>query len=115
MSEYFPAELREALAQAHKHHARKRQRLRIHAGDDIYRVLRLWDQGFALDAEDAPHLRGHVDLYDGARHLYQCLVVASDVIGAERIFEFKWATAAIDAPPVDFVRDEGAPIALLGH
>ena len=63
-----------------------------------------------------PHLfdlRGFVDLYDGARHLYQCLIVASEEDGGQMRYEFKRSTEARDAAPLDFARDEDAPVALI--
>ena len=77
-------------------------------------MLRFWEGGFALDAEDAPHLRGLVDLYNGGAHLYQCLIVASSEEGDLMHYEFKRNTATADRAAPDFVVDDGAPIALLG-
>lgn len=81
--------------------------------DEVHRVLRLWDGGFSLSVDDAPHLRGFVDLYDGSRHLYQCLVIASRDEDDERVFEFKWHTAVADKPAADFDKHEDAPVALI--
>lgn len=113
MSEFLPLEVREGLEQARKAALIKKSRLRVHVGDAVYPVLRFWDGGFALDAETAPQLRGLVDLYHGGVHLYQCLIVASHEENGEIAFEFKRSTAAVDRAPLDFFRDEGAPIALL--
>jgi hypothetical protein len=115
MSEFLPKEVREGLAAAQKAAAKKKSRLRVQAGETFFPVLRLWDGGFAMDAEDAPHLRGLVDLYNGGVHLYQCLVVASSEDAGELIYEFKRNTAAEDRAPLDYIRDEAAPIALLGR
>ena len=113
MTTFLTRELREGLDAARKLAARRRSRLRIEAGGQTWPVLRLWDGGFALDPADAPHLRGLVDIYDGARHVMQALVIASDHEDGEQRFEFKRATRSVDGPPADFVRDEGAPVALL--
>lgn len=113
MSDFLPKEVREGLELARKRDLRKKSRLRVHAGDEIFPVLRYWESGFALDIENAPHLRGLVDLYDGARHIYQCLIVASQEDDGEMHYEFKRSTAAVDKAPLDFVLDENAPIALL--
>jgi hypothetical protein len=115
MLEYLPEEVRAGLAAARKADLRKKSRLRVHVGDKIYPVLRYWETGFALDAEHGHHFRGLVDIYDGARHLYQCLVVACDEDNGELVFEFKRSTVAADKAPLDYVRDENAPIALLGR
>ncbi len=113
MTDFLPKEVREGLELARKNALRKKNRLRVHAGEEIYPVLRFWQGGFALDADTAPHLRGLVDVYDGGRHMYQALIVASTEEVGELIFEFKRNTAAIDKAPLDFYRDEDAPIALL--
>jgi len=115
MSDHLPKEVREGLEMARKAALRRSSRLCVHVGEDVYRVLRYWESGFALDREDAPHLRGLVDLYDGPKHLYQCLIVASDEAGDEMVFEFKRATAAADRAPLDFVEERPQPTALITH
>ena len=115
MSTYLPKEVQEGLDQARKRDLQRKSRLRVHVGDEVYSVLRFWNDGFSLDVEDAPHLRGLVDLYDGSRHLYQCLIVASEEEMGEMRYAFNRSTAAVDRAPLDFVRDENAPIALLGY
>ncbi len=115
MFEFLPKEVRQGLEQARKRDLRRKSRLRVHTDDEIFPVLRFWETGFSLEAENAPHLRGLVDLYDGSRHLYQCLVVASDEENGQMIYEFKRSTAAKDKAPLDFERDENAPVALLGR
>jgi len=68
-----------------------------------------------VDLQDAPQLRGLVDLYDGSRHLYQCLIVASEEEGGEMRYEFKRNTRAVDSAPLDFERDANKPVALIGR
>lgn len=106
MTDFLPREVREGLEAARKCERRKSARMRIEVGGQSFTILRYWDEGFALDVEDAPHLRGYGDLYDGARHVGQCLIVASAEEGDEMVFEFKRNTPAAERPPVDFARDE---------
>lgn len=113
MTTFLPKEVQDGLDAARLASLKKASRLRLIADGTPYPVLRLWDTGFSLEAEGAPHLRGLVDLYDGAVHLYQCLIVASEEENDELIFEFKRNTAATEDAPVDFYRDPGAPVALL--
>lgn len=115
MSEYLPKEVRAGLEEARKRDLRRRSRLRVLVGDDVYPILRFWDDGFTLDADQVAHLRGLVDIYDGSRHLYQSLIVASDVSEGELVCVMKRSTAALDRAPLDFARDESAPIALIGR
>ena len=114
MNDYLPPEIAAALKAARKQAMANSSRLRINAGDEIYPIVRLWDEGFALDLENAPRLRGLVDVYDGAKHLMQCLIVASSEEAGEMTYEFKRATAANDTAPLDYERAVDAPVALLG-
>lgn len=113
MSEFLPKEVRAGLEEARKRDLRKRSRLRVMAGNDIYPILRFWEDGFALDAEEVAHLRGLVDIYDGARHLYTSLIIASEIEAGELICEMKRSTAALEKAPLDFVRDDQAPAGFL--
>jgi hypothetical protein len=113
MEAFISKEIQAGLDAARKDSLKKASRLRLQVNGDVHPVLRMWKTGFALDAEAAPHLRGFVDLYDGAIHLFQCLIVASDEEAGEMRFEFKRATAIAEAPAVDFERSEHAPVALI--
>lgn len=114
MSTYISPEVQEGLDQARLKAEKRSSRLRVQVDDRMYPVLKLWDTGFSLDVADAPNLRGLVDLYDGSRHLYQCLIVASEEEFGRMNYDFKRSTPVLDQAPLDFVRDEDAPIALLG-
>ncbi len=113
MLEFLPKEIRDGLDIARKRQRARKSRLRVQLGEAVFPVLRLWDEGFALDAERVPHLRGLVDVYDGARHICQCLIVASTVENGELICDFKRSTPAADHPALDFWRDENAPVGYL--
>ena len=113
MSDFLPKEVREGLEQARKLKMKKKSRLKVRVGDQTFTVLRYWDDGFSLDAEEAPPLRGLVDLYDGGRHLSQCLIVASEEEGGELMFEFKRETMSADRAPLDYERR--GPVALITH
>ena len=76
-------------------------------------VILVFVDGFSVMAEDAPHLRGLVDLYDGPEQLMQCLIVASQEEGGVMSYEFKRATQVAEGPPVDFERGRPAPKALI--
>lgn len=115
MLESLPQSIRDELRSAQRRGARKRSRLRVEVGGHSFSILRLTSEGFTLDSEDAPKLRGLVDLFDGGRHLSQCLIVAASQEGDEMIYDFKRNTAANDGAPLDFERAEDAPIALLGN
>ena len=114
MNDFLPKEVLEGLELARKQKLRKKSRMRVHAGEETFTVLRYWDDGFSLDAEEAPRLRGLVDLYDGGRHLSQCLIITSEEDGGERVFEFKRATPAADQAALDYEKQSG-PAGLLTY
>ncbi|QYX55793.1 hypothetical protein K1T73_11965 [Roseovarius sp. SCSIO 43702] len=113
MTDILPREVQEGLDRARREALRRNARLRVHDGDEVHRVLRAWDGGFALEAGAAPRMRGLVDLYDGARHVSQCLIVASVEEDGERVFEYKRMTDASGTQPLDFYRAPETPVALL--
>jgi hypothetical protein len=113
MLEFFPKELRDGLAVAQLSRAKKKSRLRVEVAGKTYPVLRFWHDGLSIDAEHTPHLRGLVDIYDGAKHIFQCLIVASETDGSELTCSFKRATAVFDRPALDYERDENAPVGYL--
>jgi hypothetical protein len=114
MTEDLPEAVRQGLEAARAAALRRSNRLCIHDRGAVHRVLRMWENGFALAASDSAPLRGYVDLYDGPRHLSSCLIVASeDGESGERTYEFKLRTVVMDHPPSDFERSETAPAALI--
>ena len=115
MLESLPESIRAELRASQNKAAQKGNRLRVEANGESFRILRLTSEGFALDVEDAPKLRGLVDLFDGGRHLSQCLIVAAEQEGDQMVYDFKRNTAANDGAPLDFARADDAPIALLGR
>lgn len=113
MTDFLPKDVQEGLDAARRRDLKRRSRLRVLAGEEVYPVLRFWGTGFALDADQVRQIRGLVDIYDGARHLYQSLIIASDVEAGELICTMKRSTAAQDTPPLDYVRDADAPVGYL--
>ncbi len=113
MTTYVPKAVQDGMEAARMAALKKSSRLRVAVDGAVHPVLRLWKDGFSVEAETAPQLRGLVDLYDGANHLYQCLIVASEEEVGEMRYEFKRSTAASDSAPLDFYRAPDAPVALL--
>ena len=114
MSTFLPRDVQAGLDAERDRASRDSSRLKIKTGKESFRILRLWQNGFALEDEYAPAIRGFVDIYDGERHLYQCLVIASEDLEGERRVEFKRSTLATDRPPLDFFLEDTAPVALIG-
>ncbi len=115
MDAFLPKEVLAGLERARKQAQRKKNRLRLHVGGEIYPLLRLSDDGFEMDAHAAPHLRGFVDIYDGARHLLSCLIIHSEPEGNIMRYEFKRHTNVANGPAKDFAVDDNAPVALIGR
>ena len=112
MEAVFSKEIQDGLDNARIEAMKKSSRLRVNLGNKVLPVLRMWKTGFALEA-NAPALRGFVDLYDGSVHLFQCLIVTSEVESGERRYEFKRATAVSEKPAVDFEILDHAPVGLI--
>jgi hypothetical protein len=113
MLEFLPQEIRDGLEAAKKRDQKRRSRLRLQVGDAVFPVLRMWGGGLSLDAALTPQLRGLVDVYDGANHIFQCLIVASTAENGELICDFKRSTPVADHAALDFVRDDHAPVGYL--
>lgn len=114
MGTYIPDAVQAGLDAARRRARKRKSKLRIEGEAGYYSLLRMWEDGFAVATEDAPHLRGFVDIYEGPRHLLQCLIVASAQAGDEIHYEFKRMTAVNPQPPRDFVAASDAPAGLLG-
>ncbi len=113
MSTYVPDAVQAGLDAARLARMKRASKLRIETADGYFRVLKLWDNGFSVAAEDVPHLRGFVDLYDGPTQLFQCLIVASEEAAGEMRYEFKRMTAVASSAARDFASDHDAPVALI--
>lgn len=113
MEAVLSKDIQEGLKAARLKSLRKASRLRLEVDGRVHPVLRMWKTGFSIPAEDAPQLRGLVDLYDGANHLFQCLIVKSEEDAGEMQYEFKRATAVVHAAALDFERPDDAPAGLI--
>lgn len=113
MLEFLPKEVRDGLQAAKMRDLKRKSRLRVQVGDAVFPVLRFWEDGMALEASLTPHLRGLVDVFDGANHIFQCLIVASEQEAGELVCSFKRSTMVIDRPALDYYRDENAPVGYL--
>ncbi len=113
MFEYLPGDIRTQLESARMDALRRKSRLRVRMGEGFVPILRFRSEWFSLPVAQVEHLHGVVDVYDGGRHLFECLIYAAEVDGDELVCRVKWSTAAVDRAPLDYARDENAPVALL--
>lgn len=115
MTTFVSKEVAAGLEAARKKALTKKTKLCIHQDGETIRVLKLWDDGFAVNLARAPELRGLVDLYDGMRHLYQCLIITAQEVDGEMHYEFKRNSAAQEKPPLDFAPRKQTPVGYLTH
>lgn len=114
MDGYLPKDIQDGLDLARQAAARRSHKLRVEMPDGSWRpILRAWEGGFSLEPARAAQIRGLVDLYDGARHMSRCLIVASSEEAGETQFEYKRMTEASGSQPLDFARPSDAPMALI--
>ena len=113
MDSFISEEVRSGLEQARKRALKSSNRICVHMGDSVFRVTQVTSGGFSLPADVGEELRGLVDIYDGPKHLCQCLIVCSQADGDQVHYEYKRTTAVGNQAPVDYVLAEDAPVALL--
>ncbi|QFT57844.1 hypothetical protein FIU94_03315 [Sulfitobacter sp. THAF37] len=114
METVFSKEIQAGLDAARTASLKKASRLRIEVDGVVHPVLRMWKTGFAIAIEDAPKLRGLVDIFDGSKHLFQCLIVATEEAApGEMHYEFKRATAVAERAALDFELPDGTPAGLI--
>ena len=110
MLEFLPEDIRAGLAQAQRRAQRRQSRLHIQLGDMVFPILRFWESGLSLDGALAPgKIRGLVEVYDGPRHIFQCLIYTSEHEGDELICAFKRMSVIAEAPAADYWRGENQP------
>ncbi len=100
MLEEVPAEFRHAVRAAAE--GTRRDGLHLKIGDAVYPLLRLWDDGLAIDASRLTRLRGFAEIHQGDRLRWSCLIMASRIEDGELICGFKRMTIARDEAPADY-------------
>lgn len=114
MLEFLPEDIVKGLDLARHRARRPRARLHIQIGEAVFPVLRFWQGGLALDGSLAPgKIRGLVEVYDGPRHIFQCLIFASEREGEELLCAFKRMSVIHDGPVADYWRGENQPMGYL--
>ncbi len=113
MLEHLPAEVREGLERARKKSSARSRRLALHINGAVYPILRLWDDGFAIDPTRIGALRGFVEIHEGPRLMLSCLIQAAEVLDGELICTFKRATPALDRAALDYEVETERPAGLL--
>jgi hypothetical protein len=110
MVEHLPQEVRDILTQPKRRDRRRIARLNLHVGDSKFPIRRMWDDGFAIEATRPPRLRGAVEIREGHKRIWTCLIVAAEVVDGELRCTFKRLSPAQDSAPADYWRG-GEPLA----
>ncbi len=84
---------------------RMRPGLTLAAGSRRFPILDLSDDSCLIEARDSSALRGYADLYDGDRHLAQCLLLLAVPEGDLLRCSFKRRTAFRLDTPRDYAAD----------
>jgi hypothetical protein len=108
--EFLSKEILAGLREATRREMRRPMRLSVRAGGKVWPVLKRWPGGFSLDASEVTQLRGHVQIYEGTRHIATALIVASEVEGSALICTTKRETLVRNSPALDFEREESGPL-----
>ncbi|MEL6794496.1 MAG: hypothetical protein AAFP78_13640, partial [Pseudomonadota bacterium] len=113
--DHLQAEIAHALRQAGESRGRRRApRFGVRTEGGTFPVQQLWEGGFSVKVEDAPRLRGFVDLMVGDERLARCLIVLAEEEENGIIrYEYKRRTEEATAPSPDYAPDPEAPVALL--
>ncbi len=113
MTTYLSESILDGLKAARQKQTRKGSKIRVEIGDAYVPVIEMTEGGFTIAQDSAPQLRGHVDLFEGPRHLFRCLIVASESFGGVTRYEFKHSTPADQSVALDYVAERPAPHALI--
>ena len=113
MEAYFSSAVVKGLRDAKARKSRRKARFCVHASGDVFPILQLTENGFEVGAENTPHLRGYVDVYDGPAHLWQCLIVRADKGSATTRYEYKRQTKADGGPARDYAEERERTAGLL--
>ena len=105
MSTFLSKDVLAGIEVAQKTSLKKKNRLRVEFNKNHFPVMWLTQNGFCVEAEMAPMIRGLVDLYDGDKHLKQCLIVASKEENGIVYFDYKRNTATQTSAPKDFCQE----------
>ena len=101
------AAIPEHISTALSERAERRRELpvnyRVRAGEREARVLQLATDGFVIEADGRPPLRGYADIFRGDERILRGLVIVSWAREGKVGYEFKRGTTD-GTMPVDYVR-----------
>jgi hypothetical protein len=111
MESVLPGEVLSEIEHSRRRSRRARTRHLVVAGAREHRIVELSDDGFVIEADGLPHLRGYVDIMLGEERIARRLVVFAWARDGLVGYDFKLGAIRHFAP-ADYVRPER--IALIG-
>ncbi|MEM7190175.1 MAG: hypothetical protein AAF439_11240 [Pseudomonadota bacterium] len=89
METVLPNDIAGALADAQKSRARRRSKYRVRHGDREHPVIELTTDGFVIEADGRPPLRGYADIYLADERILRSLVICTWARDGLVGYEFK--------------------------
>lgn len=74
----------------------------LEAGTRRFPIIQMTGESVLIEAQDSATLRGYADIYDGDRHVAQCLIVLAAPEGPLLRCSFKRRTPFRIDPPADY-------------
>lgn len=103
MDSALPTHVTHALDEKAESRLRKPGAFRVRAGEQEARVTELASDGFVIQADGRPPLRGYADIFKGDQQVLRGLVICSWAHDGLVGYEFKRGTTD-GTMPVDYVR-----------
>ena len=105
MESVLPGDLLSAMEAGRRKSRRARTRHLVVAGERQHRIKELTEDGFVIEADGLPHLRGYVEIMLGEERIARRLVVFAWVRDNLVGYEFKHDAASRETP-ADYVKPE---------
>ncbi len=95
----IPSEITGARETAQRNHARQHSRLRVRTMGRDHQVMELTANGFVIEADGRPPLRGYADIFRGDDRVVHGLVVCTWAENGLVGYEFKRDTSGGEIAP----------------
>ncbi len=101
METEIPTEIVSALDAEGRRQQRRKSRYRVALGEHRLPVLELTPRGFLIEADEPPHLRGFVEIFEGDTRVACRLAVCAAARDGVVVYEFKRESPGADGcvPP----------------
>ena len=109
MDTILPFEIAGAVALARQKRASGSSSYRVRTGDADFPITELTSDGFVIEAEGRPPLRGYTDIFRGDERVVGGLVVCTWVRDGMIGYQFKRTTAGNPAPEDHVLPDLAEP------